>query len=191
MISEKEKMLSGELYDSSDEELSNARNAAQKFTRLYNATTEEEQNRREELLRSHFGKVGGKIYIEPNFRCDYAFNIFVGDNFYANYDCIMLDICRITIGANCLIGPRVCIYTATHPVAVGERISRLEYAKPVTIGDNVWIGGNAVINPGVTIGDNAVVASGSVVIRDVESNVVVAGNPAKVVKRLSLCKQGL
>ncbi len=123
------------------------------------------------------------MYIEPAFRCDYGSNIFVGENFYANFDCVILDVCRVTIGDDCLLGPRVSIFTATHPVDPVLRRSGLEYGKPVRIGDNVWIGGNAVINPGVRLGNNVVVASGAVVVKDVPDNVVVGGNPARILKK--------
>jgi len=108
----------------------------------------------------------------------------VGENFYANFDCVILDVCRVEIGRNCLVGPGVHVYTATHPLDPDERVDGLEYGKPVTVGDNVWIGGRAVLNPGVTVGDNAVVASGAVVAEDVPDDVVVQGNPATVVREL-------
>lgn len=115
---------------------------------------------------------------------NHAQNIHVGENFFANYDCVILDVCKVTIGDNCLMAPRVCIYTATHPLDVDLRISGLEYGKPVTIGNNVWLGGSSVIAPGVTIGDNSVVAAGAVVVKDVPANVVVGGNPAKIIKHI-------
>ncbi len=129
-----------------------------------------------------FGSTGESIYLEPNLRCDYGYNIHVGENFYANFDCVFLDVCEIRIGDNCFIAPGVHIYTATHPLDPNERSSGVEYGKPVKIGNNVWIGGRAVINPGVTIGDNVVIASGAVVTKDVPDNVVVGGNPAKIIK---------
>lgn len=114
--------------------------------------------------RELLGSAGQDIYVESDFKCDYGCNIHVGENFYANFDVVILDCCEVHIGKNCMLAPRVCIYTATHPLDPYERNEiGLEYGKPVTIGDNVWIGGSAVINPGVTIGDNAVIASGSVV----------------------------
>ncbi|MNC32530.1 Maltose O-acetyltransferase [compost metagenome] len=121
-------------------------------------------------------------YIEPSFRCDYGYNIFLGKNFYANFDCVILDVCPVHIGDNCMLAPGVHIYTATHPLDAETRNSGVEFGKPVTIGHNVWIGGRAVINPGVTIGDNVVVGSGSVVTKDIPANAVVAGNPARVIK---------
>lgn len=180
-MTEKEKMLEGQLYDASDKQLASERAYARKMTRLFN---ESEDKDKIDILKKLFASTGEGLYVEPNFRCDYGSNIYVGDNFYANYDCIILDVCKVIIGKNCMFGPRVCIYTATHPLDAPLRISGAEYGKPIRIGDNVWIGGNAVINPGVHIGNNVVVASGSVVVKDVPDNVVVGGNPAKIIKEL-------
>lgn len=182
--SEKEKMLAGELYQAFGEELFNERQHAKKLCRNFNATTEEQMPERKALLHGLLGGCGENAFIEPPFRCDYGYNIHVGDNFYANYDLIILDVCEVRIGHNCFIAPRVSIFTAAHPLDAPTRISGLEFGKPVTIGDNVWIGGHAVINPGVTIGNNVVIAAGAVVTKDVPDNVVVAGVPAKVIRRL-------
>lgn len=181
MKTEKEKMLCGELYNPSDPELVKERERARRLTRLYNQILENEINKRTEILRKLFGSTGENIYIEPNLRCDYGYNVHVGENFYANFDCTFLDVCEIRIGNNCLLAPGVHIYTATHPVNPYDRISGVEYGKPVNIGNNVWIGGRAVINPGVNIGDNVVVASGAIVTKNVPDNVVVGGNPAKII----------
>jgi maltose O-acetyltransferase len=181
---EKQKMLDGELYLSMDSELVADRLNARRLTRLFNATAETEDELRMGLIQQLFGATGKQYYLEPTFRCDYGYNIYVGENFYANFDCVMLDVCEIRIGDNCLIAPGVHIYTATHPLEVEARNSGAEFGKPVTIGDNVWIGGRAVINPGVTIGNNVVIASGAVVTKDVPDNVVVGGNPAKVIKEI-------
>ncbi|MCF8891227.1 sugar O-acetyltransferase, partial [Priestia megaterium] len=134
--------------------------------------------------KSLFGSTGENVYVEPNIRVDYGYNIFVGENFFANFDCVILDICEVRFGDNCLLGPSVHIYTATHPIDPNERNSGKEYAKPIIFGDNVWIGGSSVINPGVKIGDNVVIASGSVVTKDIPNNVVVGGNPAKIIKKI-------
>lgn len=184
MATEKEKMLRGELYLASDLELRQERLHARKLTRLFNQTTEADGDLRVMLLKLLFGSTGERLYIEPPFHCDYGYNIHVGENFYANFDCVILDVCRVTIGANCLLAPGVHIYTATHPVDAQERIRGPEYGKPVTIGENVWIGGRAVINPGITVGDNVIIASGAILTKDVPANVVVAGNPASIVKQL-------
>ncbi len=181
-MTEKEKMLSGALYDASDHLLKAERDYARAETNRFNLAADKSDP---EILKRLFGQAGSNFFVEPAFRCDYGYNIFVGNNFYANFDCIMLDVCPITIGDNCLLGPRVCIYTATHPVETELRLTGLEFGKPVRIGHNVWIGGNAVINPGVTIGDNVVIASGAVITKDIPDNTVVGGNPGKVIRQLS------
>lgn len=184
-MTEKEKMIKGDMYFSADETLIKERNRARRLTRAFNNTTEDELDKRSEILKELLGKTGENIYIEPTFRCDYGYNIYVGENFYANFDCLLLDICPIKIGNNAMLAPGVHIYTATHPLNPTERNSGYEYGKPVNIGDNVWIGGRAVICPGVTIGNNVVVAAGAVVTKDVPDNVVVGGNPAKIIKEIS------
>lgn len=148
---EKEKMLSGELYQAADPELVKDRLNARRLTRLFNQSLETENEQRIELLRELFGSTGNNYYIEPSFRCDYGYNIHVGENFYANFDCVFLDVCEIRIGDNCFLAPGVHIYTATHPLEAQARISGAEFGKSVTIGHNVWIGGRAAINPGVKI----------------------------------------
>ena len=182
--SEKEKMLAGELYQAFGEELFQERQRAKRLCRAFNATTEEQMTERDGILRELLGTCGPNAFVEPSFRCDYGYNIHVGENFYANYDLIILDVREVRIGKNCMIAPRVSIFTAAHPLDAETRISGLEFGSPVTIGDNVWIGGHAVINPGVTIGDNAVIAAGAVVTRDVPDHAVVGGVPAKVIRLL-------
>lgn len=186
MKSEKQKMLDGEIYEPWDKVLVRERELARNLVRQFNSSIETEYDLRVELIKQLFGSTGEKVCMEPNFRCDYGSNIHVGDNFFANFDCVILDVCEVKIGENCMLAPGVHIYTATHPVNPYERIKGPEYGKPVTIGDNAWIGGGAIINPGVTIGDNVVVASGAVVTKDVPSNVVVGGNPARVLKEIDL-----
>lgn len=186
MKSEKQKMLDGELYNAGDHELIQGREDARRLTRLYNQTIETDYEVRTTILKELFGSTGEQFYIEPTFRCDYGYNIHIGENFYANFDCVILDVCKVRIGKNCFMAPGVHIYTAGHPIHPLERISGIEFGKPVTIGDNCWIGGRAVINPGVTIGDNVVVASGAVVTKDVPDNVIVGGNPARVIKEIAL-----
>lgn len=181
---EKEKMIGGELYQAGDPILTRERLNARRLTRLFNQSPETDDEPRRAILRELLGSTGRFFHIEPSFRCDYGYNIHVGENFYANFDCVFLDVCEIRIGDNCFLAPGVHIYTATHPLEAKARISGAEYGKPVTIGHNVWIGGRAVINPGVTIGDNAVIASGAVVTKDVPAHAVVGGNPAKVIKRI-------
>lgn len=186
MKTEKQKMLNGELYNPSDIELAKEQMNARRLTRLYNETVETEGEIRTDLLKELLGSTGENIQIEPNLRCDYGYNLHVGENFYANFDCVFLDVCEIRIGDNCMIAPGVHIYTATHPINPTERNAGLEYGIPVTIGDNVWIGGRAVINPGVNIGDNVVIASGAVVTKDVPANVIVGGNPARTIKKIDI-----
>lgn len=186
MKTEREKMVAGELYRPSDKELTDRRMEIRELIRKYNDTTSYEHAERADLLHKILGSSKGKAYIEPTFRCDYGYNIHLGENFYANFDCVMLDICEIRIGDNCMLAPGVHIYTATHPLHPVERNSGYELGKPVTIGDNVWIGGRSIINPGVTIGDNAVIGSGAVVTKDVPANTVVGGNPAKFIKEIEI-----
>lgn len=184
MKTEKEKMLTGQLYDPSDPQLIKERINARKLTRLFNGTVETEDKKRTELLKELFGSTEGNIKVEPSLRCDYGYNIHVGANFFVNFNCVFLDVREIRIGDNCMIAPGVHIYTATHPVNPVERNKGTEYGIPVNIGDNVWIGGSAVINPGVNIGDNVVIASGAVLTKDVPANVIVGGNPARIIKAI-------
>ncbi|HHT3527090.1 maltose O-acetyltransferase [Enterobacter asburiae] len=183
MSLEKQKMIAGEHYRPGDETLRADRLHARHLVYRYNHTAPDEKTERQNILAELLGQSAG-AYIEPSFRCDYGYNIYLGKNFYANFDCVMLDVCPVHIGDNCMLAPGVHIYTATHPLDAEERNSGVEFGKPVNIGNNVWIGGRAVINPGVTIGDNVVVASGAVVTKDVPANVVVGGNPAKIIKML-------
>lgn len=157
---------------------------ARKLIRLYNQTPETDEVTRMKRLKALFGSTGKNPCVESAFRCEFGYNIHVGENFFANFDCVFLDVCEIRIGDYCLIGPGVHIYTATHAINPEERRAGLEFGKPVTIGDHVWIGGRAVINPGVNIGNGAVIASGAVVTKDVPDRVVAGGNPAKIIKRV-------
>ncbi len=181
--SEKEKMIAGELYLAGDPELVAGRQFARKQMMRFNA--EIDPQIREEILKQTFGQVADTVYIEPNLRFDYGYNITVGKDFYANFDCILLDICPITFGDNCMLAPNVQIYTASHPLDPIERNSGYENGAPVTIGNNVWLGGGCVILPGVTLGDNVVVGAGSVVTKSFPDNVVLAGNPASVIKTVT------
>lgn len=185
MKSEKELMLSGELYKALDDELFKDSRKARRLTRLFNNSNEDDLEYRTDLLKQLFKSVGENIYIEPTFRCDYGSNISVGDNFFANYDCIILDVCDVNIGNNAFFAPRVCIFTASHPIDADVRNELLEFGKPVTIGNSVWIGGNTVINPGVTIGNNVVIGSGSVVTKDIPDNVIAVGNPCRVLRKIT------
>lgn len=186
MKTEKEKMLAGEMYNPEDPELVKDRLEARRKTRIYNQTLESEGEKRTELLKDLLGTTGDNLSMEPNIRFDYGYNTHVGDNFYANFDCTILDVCKVEFGDNCFLAPGVQIYTATHPLHPTARNSGQEYGKPISFGDNVWIGGRAVINPGVKVGDNVVITSGAVVTKDVPDNVVVGGNPARVIKEIEI-----
>lgn len=178
--SEKEKMIAGELYFASDPELVADRQFARSQSQIINQA--ETAEIRAQLLKETFGKTGEKIYIEPMINFDYGYNIFVGENFYANFNCTFLDVSTIEIGDNCMFAPNVQLYTATHPLHPVKRNSGLEYAKPIKIGHNVWLGGGVIITPGVTLGDNVVVGAGAVVTKSFPDNVVIAGNPARIIK---------
>ncbi|WP_339230393.1 sugar O-acetyltransferase [Oceanobacillus sp. FSL K6-2867] len=186
MTTEKEKMIAAEMYNPADSELVQDRMEARRKVRMYNQTLETEEEKRTNILKELLGSTGEKIYMEPNIRFDYGYNTHVGNNFYANFDCTFLDICEVRFGDNCLLGPRVQIYTATHPLHPTARNSGIESGKPITIGNNVWIGGSAIVNPGVTVGDNVVIASGAVVTKDIPANVVVGGNPARIIKQIEV-----
>jgi maltose O-acetyltransferase len=183
-VTEREKMLAGQLYLAADPELSELRRRARALMRAYNATTEDETKSRREILAQLLGGTGERIEIEPPFRCDYGHNIRVGENFYANFGVVMLDCAEIIIGNNVLLAPNVQIYAAHHPIDAATRLTMLELASPITIGDNVWIGGNAIVLPGITIGDNTVVGAGSVVTKDLPANVIAAGNPCRVLRAI-------
>lgn len=183
--SEKEKMLAGERYDCMAPPLIRERVNARALTRLLNDTRENEDAHRESLLRRLFGSVGVRPVLQPPFFCDYGYNIHVGDRIEINYACVFLDVCEIRFGDNCLVGPGVHIYTATHPASVGDRERGIEFGKPVRIGNTVWLGGKAVVLPGVSIGDGAIVGAGAVVTKDVPAHVIVAGNPAGILRALT------
>ncbi|MGX7174184.1 chorismate mutase [Enterococcus ratti] len=179
---EKEKMIAGELYFANDPELVADRQLARRQSKEINQA--EKAEIRSQLLKEAFGQTGEKIYMEPTINFDYGYNIFVGENFYANFNCTFLDVSTIEIGDNCLFAPNVQLYTATHPLHPVKRNSGLEYAKPIKIGNNVWLGGGVIVTPGVTLGDNVVVGAGSVVTTSFPKNVVIAGNPARIIKRI-------
>ncbi|PIQ20766.1 MAG: maltose O-acetyltransferase [Cytophagales bacterium CG18_big_fil_WC_8_21_14_2_50_42_9] len=183
MMTQKELMLSGQLYDAADAELTQDRLHARQLLYDYNHSRPDQTEKRKKLLAQLF-RTDTSCYIEPSFQCDYGYNISFGENFYANFNCVILDVCPVTLGRNLFLAPNVQLYTATHPLDAQERISGKEYGKPITIGDNVWIGGSSVICPGVQIGHNVVVDAGSVVTKNLPDNVVAAGNPCRIIKQL-------
>ncbi|WP_446897664.1 sugar O-acetyltransferase [Clostridium sp. LBM24168] len=183
MRSEKEKMLSGNFYHDGDEELTKEREYAGNLIFEFNHSRPSEKDKRRKVLKQLI-TAKGLFYIEVPFYYDYGYNIEVGENFYANYGCTILDVNKVKIGDNVMLAPNVQIYTATHPTNPTERIAGREFAKPIIIGNNVWIGGGAIICPGVKIGDNVTIGAGSVVTKDIPCNVIAAGNPCRVIKNI-------
>ena len=185
MKTEREKMLAGELYNASDPSLVLERRRARDLLKELNESRDEERERRAEILRQLLGRVGGNVWIEPPFYCDYGSNILLGGNVCFNFNCVVLDPARVEIGSNVLFGPNVQVYTATHPLDATQRRTGLEFAKEIRIGSNVWIGGGAIICPGVTIGDRSVIGAGSVATKDVPEGVFAAGIPCRVIRQLA------
>ncbi|MBB6625504.1 sugar O-acetyltransferase [Clostridium gasigenes] len=181
-MSEKQKMLNGEIYNAYDKDLIILRNKARHLTKLYNNTEPEETEERINIIKKLFSKIGDNFEIEPPFLCDYGTNIEIGENFYANFNFLVLDDGFVKIGNDVLIAPNVSIFTATHLLDPKLRPKNADYTKSVTIGNNVWIGGGSIINPGIIIGDNSVIGSGSVVTKNIPANVVAVGNPCKIIK---------
>lgn len=184
MKTEKQKMLAGELYNALDEEITNERVTARLLIKRLNETAENEPELRAEILKDLLPHSGEGLWLQPPFYCDYGYNIKTGEKVFFNFNCVVLDVTYVTIGSRTLFGPNVQIYTATHPVDFRERATGLEYAKPITIGEDVWVGGSVVICPGVTIGDRTVIGAGSVVTKDIPSDVFAAGNPCRVIRHL-------
>lgn len=185
MRSEREKMLAGELYDAQDAELVALRGRAREICRaLVDASDGDSAGSQRDCLKSLFGRGGDSVLLEPPFHCDYGGNILLGEKVYFNFNCIVLDVCEVRVGDFTLFGPAVQIYTALHPMNAQARRTR-EFGKPVTIGSDVWVGGGAIVCPGVTIGDRAVIGAGSVVTRDVPAAVFAAGNPCRVVREIN------
>ena len=178
--SEKEKMLAGDLYDASAPEIQADQAAAREWMVRYNAPRDLPPGERRQLLLERFAAVGDGAVIRPPFHCDYGFNIRLGKDVFLNFDCVVLDVVEVTIGDGTQIGPGVHIYTADHPRDRETRATGLEFGRPVHIGRNVWIGGKAIILPGVTIGDDAVIGAGAVVTKDVPAGATTLGNPARV-----------
>jgi maltose O-acetyltransferase len=183
MTAEREKMLAGEMYDPLDPELVAARTRARDLCQALNATRDAEESERRRILRDLFAKGGESVWMQPPFFCDYGSNIELGERVFFNFNCVVLDVCRVRIGAFTLFGPAVQIYTAMHPFNAEQR-RREEYGKAIDIGSDVWVGGGAIILAGVRIGSRAVIGAGSVVTRDVPEGVLAAGNPCRVIRQI-------
>ena len=184
-LTEKEKMLAGKLYDAFyDKELADDRVKAKTLCHRYNMLSPEKIEERKQILKELLGKTKEKFTIEQNFWCDYGYNIEIGENFYTNHNVVILDCAKVTFGDNVFIAPNCGFYTAGHPLDAETRNKGLENAKPITIGNNVWLGAGCSVLPGDTIGDNAVIGAGSVVTKDIPAHVLAFGNPCKVVKEI-------
>lgn len=183
-MTEKEKMLAGELYSPKDPELRKMHLRAKKLFGKYNKINPANEKKQKKLIKKILGSTGENVHVQPPFYCDYGCNISVGENFFANYGCVILDVNRVTIGKNCMLAPNVKIFSATHPIRAEERYNGVELGLPVTIGDNCWVGGGVIINPGVKLGNNVVVASGAVVTKSFGDNLLIGGVPARVIKEI-------
>jgi acetyltransferase-like isoleucine patch superfamily enzyme len=184
-MGEREKMTSGQFYNSQVKELIEDRMYAKEIIKRFNDSGVRQHELRKEILMQLFGATNGEFYIEPPFFCCYGYNIHFGNNSYANYNLTILDQAKVTIGNNVMIGPSVQLLTACHPIVAAERNTLIEYSKPITIKDNVWIGGGVIVTPGVTIGCNSVIGAGSVVTKDIPDNVVAVGNPCRVIRGIT------
>ena len=184
-MNQKERMLAGLPYKAWLDGLEEERELCKQKVYEFNLLPPKERGRIPALLKELLGKTGDSLWVEPPFHCDYGWNIEVGENFFANYNLTILDVGKVTIGKNVMIAPNVSIYTAGHPVHPDSRNSGYEYGIPITIGDNVWIGGSVVILPGVTIGNNAVIGAGSVVTKGIPDNAIAAGSPCKVIRTVT------
>ncbi len=184
MKTEKEKMLDGELYDPMDAQLSQERMRTRLLIKELNDSREDQPEERARILKQLIPNAGANLWLQPPFYCDYGSNMIVGEKVFFNFNCIVLDVTYVTIGSRTLFAPNVQIYTATHPTDWRERGLGLEFAKPITIGEDVWVGGGAIICPGVRIGDRTIIGAGSVVTKDIPPGVLAAGNPCRVIRRL-------
>ena len=184
-MNQKERMLAGLAYRADFDGLPEERTKAQTLCIEYNRTLPSEPEKRTQLLKELIPTIGEKVIIVPPFRCDYGTNITLGDGVFINYNCTILDVCTVEIGARTLIAPNVCISAAGHPIHPQTRKSGYEYGAPIKIGADVWIGANVVILPGISIGDGSVIGAGSVVTKDIPSNSIAVGNPCKVVRKIT------
>lgn len=178
-------MLAGELYNPLDDELSRDRIRTRLLIKALNETREDDSELRTKILRELIPQAHEGLWLQPPFYCDYGYNMIVGQKVFFNFNCVVLDVTYVTIGDRTMFGPNVQIYTATHPLDHKARASGLEYAKPIYIGSDVWVGGSAVICPGVRIGDRSVIGAGSIVTKDIPSDVFAAGNPCRVIRNLA------
>lgn len=186
MTSEKDKMLAGLMYDANyDQELIDARVDAKELCYDFNHARPKEEAKRQDIIRQLLGKMGERFEITGPFYCDYGFNIEIGENFYANHNLVILDGAKVTFGDNVFVAPDCGFYTAGHPLDADRRNKGLEYAKPITVGNNVWFGGGVKVMPGVTIGDGAVIGGGSVVTKDIPTNMIAVGNPCKPIREIT------
>ena len=185
MVTEKEMMLSGGMYDATDPQLAAERRRARDLCKSLNESHDSEQELRERIIRELFGSAGEAIWIEPPFFCDYGSNITLGSKVFFNFNCVILDPASVIIGSNVLFGPGVQVYTATHPINASDRRTWREFAQPVEIGSDVWLGGGAVICPGVRIGSRSVIGAGSVVTNDIPEDVFAVGNPCRLIRHLN------
>lgn len=183
-MNERDKMINCELYNAEDKPLVMDRQKCKSLCFEFNRTPFDERDKMTEIIRKLFGKTKNNFYLNPVFFCDYGYNIEIGENFYSNHNLVILDCAKVTFGDNVFIGPNCGFYTAGHPLDAKTRNTGLEFAKPITVGNNVWFGGNVVVMPGVTIGDNCVIGAGSVVTKDIAPNVIAVGNPCKVLREI-------
>jgi maltose O-acetyltransferase len=181
----RERMLAGELYIALDPELGTIQRRAQQLLYTFNLSHPDAAAERQSLIQDLFGELGANSEVKPPFQCDYGCHILAGEHLFVNYDCVILDCATVRFGDRVLVGPKVQIYTATHPLDPAQRRDGWEYAQPVTIGSDVWIGGGAIICPGVTLGEGSTIGAGSVVTRDIPAGVVAAGNPCRVIRHLN------
>ncbi|CEP64008.1 acetyltransferase LALA0_S10e00144g [Lachancea lanzarotensis] len=184
-MSQTERIIPGKLYNPNDEVYVQGRKKAKSRIHEFNNVHPDNEELRENLMRSLFGSCAGSFLIEQPFYCDYGSNIHIGDNMYSNHNLTILDVVDVRIGNNVFFGPNVGLYTAGHPLDAQRRIDGLEFALPITIEDNVWIGGSVTVLPGVTIGKNSVIAAGGVVVKDIPEGVVAVGNPCKVLREIN------
>ncbi len=184
MKSEKEKMLAGELYQAFDSELVDMRTNCRLILDKFNYSTPDNMEKRVEILEELFAQKLEGVIIEPTFKCDYGSNIKLGKNVYMNFNCVILDCAKVKIGDNTMLAPNVQLYTPEHPIDYKTRNTYLEYAKPITIGKNCWLGGGVIVLGGVTIGEGSVIGAGSVVTKDIPPNSLAVGNPARVIKQI-------